>query len=233
MWIWLNLLGLRNRWVWRSQTTIWSHLRFDLRFNIVPYFKRNQVTKRPMNALRCACKKNCNENEHHFVSFSTRNLIWKEKLNSGTNCGLHGLKHNIVHSIDADGCGPPCIIVFNETDLVALDPLGGAFQPVVSGLFNAIAVDVHVTEGLLFWSDGFYEETRISRANIDGKSASTIINVRGECAGLAVEWMSNLLYWTDATNDVIEVAHLDGTDRRVLALGLDNPRCLVVDPRKG
>ena len=93
-------------------------------------------------------------------------------------------------------------------------------------------MDVHFTLGLVFWSD--VNNLTISRAKIDGSNISTIIHVKGICDGLAVEWMSNLLYWTDNTHDVIEVAQLDGSNRRVLiSLGLDEPRGIALDPRRG
>ena len=53
-------------------------------------------------------------------------------------------------------------------------------------------------------------------------------------AGLAVDWVSRKLYWTDAGTDRIEVANLDGTMRTVLVYeGLDRPRDIIVDPLHG
>ena len=167
---------------------------------------------------------------HPIISFERVKKVHRHLI--VVRNGLKISTTNLVHPVDADACGPPCIIVSNTTAVIALDPANGAYQPVVSGLSRAIAVDVHATEGLVFWSDVL--EQTISRANIDGMNATTIIKVQGVCDGLAVEWMSNLLYWTDLTHDVIEVAQLDGSNRRVLiSLGLDQPRGLVVDPRKG
>ena len=56
----------------------------------------------------------------------------------------------------------------------------------------------------------------------------------GEIDGLAVEWESDIIYWTDYTNERIEVAQLDGKNRRTLiAGGMRRPREIAVDPRKG
>ena len=56
----------------------------------------------------------------------------------------------------------------------------------------------------------------------------------GEVEGLAVEWESELLYWTDYTYERIEVARLDGTHRKTLFWqNVNNPRAIVVDPRRG
>ena len=52
--------------------------------------------------------------------------------------------------------------------------------------------------------------------------------------GLAIDWATNKIYWTDAGNDRIEVANLDGTMRTVLIWeGLDKPRDITVDPVSG
>ena len=50
--------------------------------------------------------------------------------------------------------------------------------------------------------------------------------------GLAVDWVSDKLYWADAENSRIEVSDLDGNRRKLLfSTDLDKPRAVVVDPR--
>lgn len=52
--------------------------------------------------------------------------------------------------------------------------------------------------------------------------------------GLAVDWVAENLYWTDAGTDRIEVSRLDGKNRKVLiSRGLQEPRAISVDPIKG
>ena len=52
--------------------------------------------------------------------------------------------------------------------------------------------------------------------------------------GLAVDWVTKKLYWTDAGTNRIEVSNLDGTLRSLLIWdGLDRPRDIVVDPIGG
>jgi len=53
--------------------------------------------------------------------------------------------------------------------------------------------------------------------------------------GLAVDWIYDLLYWTDTGYDHIQVSGLDGTDRRTIVKddSLDEPRAIVVDPIRG
>lgn len=52
--------------------------------------------------------------------------------------------------------------------------------------------------------------------------------------GLAVDWSTRKLYWTDTEMGRIEVANLDGSMRAVLIWsGLGQPRDIVVDPISG
>lgn len=52
--------------------------------------------------------------------------------------------------------------------------------------------------------------------------------------GLAVDWIADNIYWTDAGRKVLEVARIDGTSRKVLVHDyLDEPRALAIFPRKG
>ena len=53
-------------------------------------------------------------------------------------------------------------------------------------------------------------------------------------AGLAIDWITEKLYWTEAAANRIEVSNLDGTMRTVLVWGdLDKPRDIVVNPIEG
>ena len=50
-------------------------------------------------------------------------------------------------------------------------------------------------------------------------------------AGLAVDWVTKKLYWTEAGMDRIEIANYDGSDRSILLWeDLDRPRDILVDP---
>lgn len=52
--------------------------------------------------------------------------------------------------------------------------------------------------------------------------------------GLAIDHLARLMFWTDSMKDRIEVAKLDGSQRRVLFdTDLVNPRPIVADPSYG
>lgn len=50
-------------------------------------------------------------------------------------------------------------------------------------------------------------------------------------SGLAIDWVTKKLYWTDAGTNRIELSNLNGSMRALLIWdGLDKPRDIVVDP---
>ena len=56
----------------------------------------------------------------------------------------------------------------------------------------------------------------------------------GEIYGLAVEWESEKIYFTDFIFERIEVANLDGTFRKTLfTKDLYSPHGIAVDPKSG
>lgn len=49
--------------------------------------------------------------------------------------------------------------------------------------------------------------------------------------GVAVDWIHDLLFWTDSGTRRVEVATLDGSQRAVIAANdLDKPRAIAVHP---
>lgn len=52
-------------------------------------------------------------------------------------------------------------------------------------------------------------------------------------AGIAVDWLSNNLYWTDEVHSHVMVSRYDGSDAAVLVSGVYRPRGIAVDPVAG
>ena len=108
------------------------------------------------------------------------------------------------------------------------------------GLKDAIAVDFCFAEGFVFWTGIGLEKIKRIRVTGDTRKVEDVISVGlKKPEGLAVDWIAKKLYWTDCRDsdwerNRIEVANLDGTNRKVLFwknLGL--PRAIEVDPLKG
>lgn len=52
--------------------------------------------------------------------------------------------------------------------------------------------------------------------------------------GIAVDWVTKKIYWTDGSRNVIEVAEFDGSHRLTLFYDdIHEPRAIVVDPLYG
>lgn len=50
-------------------------------------------------------------------------------------------------------------------------------------------------------------------------------------SGIAIDWIHELLYWTDSGTRRVEVSAMDGSHRTILAsTKLDKPRAIVVHP---
>ncbi len=68
----------------------------------------------------------------------------------------------------------------------------------------------------MYWTD-WGDEPKIERANLDGTERLCLVNTSlGWPNGLALDVPENKIYWGDAKTDSIEVANMDGTNRRTL-----------------
>ena len=110
----------------------------------------------------------------------------------------------------------------------------------MAGLVDAIAVDFCYADGFIFWTDVSVKKIQRIRMTGSSRIVEDVVSVGlTKPEGLAVDWIANKLYWTDCRDsdweaNRIEVANLDGSDRKVLFwkdLGL--PRAIAVDPLKG
>ena len=129
-------------------------------------------------------------------------------------------------------CNSTCLVVSATTQILAFDFDYTRADPIISNLTNVLAIDYHFSLGYIFWSD--QTEQNIKRSTINGANITTIINKTGIYDGLAVEWKTSQLYWTDALNNDISVSDLEGDNQRVLiSSGLDEPRGIAVDPHLG
>lgn len=93
-----------------------------------------------------------------------------------------------------------------------------------------MAVDINFSASQVYWSD--LDTNSIYRTTINANLVETVVQNAGLCEGIAVDWTSDLLFWTNSYNKRIEVSHLDGTDRCIIIKnGLDKPRAIVADPK--
>ena len=127
-------------------------------------------------------------------------------------------------------CNSPCLLVADTDRVLALDYDNKSMFPVVSNLSSlATDVDFHYNKGYIFWCNFL---SSIQRSNMDGTNI-TVIHNETFCYGLAVEWDSLQLYWTDYNNNTIMVSDLDGNNKRIVFASLSAPTDIVLDPHQG
>lgn len=76
----------------------------------------------------------------------------------------------------------------------------------------------------------------MNRTSISGSIEDIVVERVDVPDGITIDWMYNLLYWTDTGHNHIQVSRLDGTNRKTIIKNdssLDQPRAIVVDPSTG
>uniref|UniRef100_A0A3P9L4P2 EGF-like domain-containing protein n=1 Tax=Oryzias latipes TaxID=8090 RepID=A0A3P9L4P2_ORYLA len=122
----------------------------------------------------------------------------------------------------------PFIIFSNRHEIRRIDLNKGEFSVLVPGLRNTIALDFHLSQSALYWTD--VVEDKIYRGNFDVVIQYGLATPEG----LAVDWIAGNIYWVESNLDQIEVAKLDGTMRTTLLAGeVEHPRAIALDPRDG
>lgn len=98
---------------------------------------------------------------------------------------------------------------------------------------NAVALDVDMLTGNIYWSDTVEDVIMMATAN--GDRVQVIVSESlGNVDGIAVDSVGQKLYWTDGQKHTIEVSELTGNNRAVLVWKeLDLPRGIVLDYRYG
>ena len=80
----------------------------------------------------------------------------------------------------------------------------------------------------MYWSD-WGINARIERASMDGSNRMVLHGTRLVWPNaLSIDLISERLYWADAKLRVIEVSHLDGSHRQVVAEGLMHPFAMTL-----
>lgn len=112
-------------------------------------------------------------------------------------------------------------------------PISGTRGVPVAMAQMSIGVDKDCATGRIYWSD--ISAKQIFSCKYDGTDRKPFITkdiISPE--GVAVDWISRRLYWTDSAKDTIEVASLDNPDLRatIVFKYLVNPRGIAVDPHQ-
>ncbi|CAB3388254.1 Hypothetical predicted protein [Cloeon dipterum] len=99
---------------------------------------------------------------------------------------------------------------------------------------TAVGIDIDCHEGRVFWSD--INGKAIRSADYNGVNSSRFLGAEIESPeGIAVDYVSRNIFWTDSALNHIAVASLEDTDKRKILIneGLINPRGIAVYPSFG
>ncbi|XP_037071386.1 low-density lipoprotein receptor-related protein 6-like [Pollicipes pollicipes] len=104
------------------------------------------------------------------------------------------------------------------------------------GVHDAAALDFNFAKQEVCWIDISLEEIKCT--SLDGPSRARrrrVITARMvNPDGLAIDWVTDKIYWTDSDTKIIEVASRSGANRRVLFWEqVDRPRAIALLPSEG
>ncbi|XP_012694849.1 low-density lipoprotein receptor-like [Clupea harengus] len=130
--------------------------------------------------------------------------------------------------------GDRAVIAFtSSTGLRSVDTSGQEYRQVTASSTTPSPVAALVANRTLYWAGS--EQGTIYRTSLEGNAHKSVLLLRshGTILGLAVDWIHHLLYWTNTNTHSVNVASLDGSQRRLLVGGLSKPTGVAVEPLEG
>ncbi|XP_066267551.1 low-density lipoprotein receptor-related protein 6-like [Branchiostoma lanceolatum] len=117
-------------------------------------------------------------------------------------------------------------------NFLELPEAGDWAESYISRHGTAFAMDFDYAGKMIFFTQEEEDGTEhIRRISIIGERSSTLIFQNGQgIEGIAVDWVASNLYWTERGLGRIHVSKLDGSLRKVLISGLDQPSGIAVHP---
>lgn len=117
--------------------------------------------------------------------------------------------------------------VIDESGLSLQD----AIEP-IQGLNKPIDVDYDPLTGNIYYSDPV--EKALFEVNATTHRIRTVLSNLAYPEGIAVDWSSRLLYYTDLKTNIIGVVSYSGYHfKTIISSGLDQPRDIVLNHKDG
>ena len=106
------------------------------------------------------------------------------------------------------------------------------FETIDEGLTNVVGIDFdHDTKEMFFTQ--IRPDTKIAKqSSVSPFKTETILSDGINPEGIAYDWTSKKIYWTDSANNSIYAMNVDGT-HVVMIIQVERPRAIVLDPCRG
>ncbi|XP_043483348.1 low-density lipoprotein receptor-related protein 4 isoform X2 [Leptopilina heterotoma] len=127
----------------------------------------------------------------------------------------------------------PTLLFANRVDIRQVSMTGPKYTSVLKGLHNAIALDYHYKRSTIYWSDVSMDV--IQKVFVNGTGTEDVVRWGLQSTGgIAIDWIHDLLFWTDSGTRRVEVITLDTKVRHVLISNdIEKPRAIAVHPNFG
>nr|XP_022902920.1 low-density lipoprotein receptor-related protein 2 [Onthophagus taurus] len=127
----------------------------------------------------------------------------------------------------------PWLIFTNKYYIRNISIDATTYNLVHQDLMNVVAIDYDYRSNKLYFSDVTAKTIFRTDINGNGEKEPIIRHDSHGLEGLAVDWIGRKLYWLDRHSKNLDVAELNGTNRRTLQTGIADPRALIVHPGTG
>ena len=109
--------------------------------------------------------------------------------------------------------------------------LKDAIEP-ITGLSKPLDVDYDPLTGNLYYTDPI--EKALIEINMTTRNRRTVLGGLSYPEGIAVDWSSKVLYYTDNRLNIIGAVSYSGENfKTIISKGLDQPRDIVLNHRNG
>ncbi|XP_025079316.1 low-density lipoprotein receptor-related protein 4-like isoform X1 [Pomacea canaliculata] len=148
--------------------------------------------------------------------------------NKGCNLTKHFVHPSHLYAIGEAICQYPA----NMADM-SLDNVTLTSQCFLAERYGYLALTFDGAQNMLYYSSNY--TNTISAIPLEtGAKAKIVAGGTGTVKGLALDWVSGNLFWTDSTNSVLKVARKDGAYQRVFVNDkVFSPLGIAVHPARG
>ncbi|KAJ8408322.1 hypothetical protein AAFF_G00257360 [Aldrovandia affinis] len=155
-------------------------------------------------------------------------------VNGTFTCDCHAGYLKSPRTGECRATGERALLVFSSSKGVRrIDTSGLEYRQLSGGVGGFGPLAVLAANRTVYWGNS--QQGAIYRISLDEQSQDPVLVLDGLGAplGLAVDWIHGLLYWSDARTRSVNVAPLNGSNRRVLIGRLFKPTGVAVEPLLG